>query len=102
MPSPVMLPWSHRALSAHRLGGPVKKLFMLVSNFALLFSLTAVAQEKEQDKEKKPDEKAAAAPRGLSVKLSYKGDGKVDDQHKILVFFFDSPDFTQGTVMPFS
>jgi hypothetical protein len=38
--------------------------------------------------------------RTLKVKLHYTGSGTVDDKHKIFVFMFDSPDFTQGNVMP--
>jgi hypothetical protein len=41
-----------------------------------------------------------AAPRSLKVKLHYTGSGTVDDKHKIQVFMFDSPDFTQGNAMP--
>jgi hypothetical protein len=45
-------------------------------------------------------EKAKA--RTLKVKLNYTGSGTVDDKHRIIVFLFDSPDFTQGSVMPFA
>ena len=38
--------------------------------------------------------------RTLKVKLHYTGSGTVDDKHKIQVFIFDSPDFTQGNAMP--
>jgi len=41
-------------------------------------------------------------PRGLRVKVHYKGTGTVDDKHKILVFLFDSPDFTHRNVMAFA
>jgi hypothetical protein len=72
--------------------------------FALtVFALTAgLPGAKAQDKpaDKAPDK--AAAPRTLKVKLSYTGAGTVDEKHKILVFLFDSPDFIQGSVMPFS
>jgi len=40
--------------------------------------------------------------RGLRVKLHYKGSGKVDEKHKILVFLFDSPEFGHSHVMPFA
>jgi hypothetical protein len=43
-----------------------------------------------------------AATRTLKVKLKYSGSGTVDEKHKILVFAFDSPEFTQGSVMPFA
>jgi hypothetical protein len=36
----------------------------------------------------------------LKVKLNYSGAGPVDEQHRIYVFLFDSPDFTSGQVMP--
>ncbi len=38
--------------------------------------------------------------RTLQVKLNYTGAGKVDQNHKIFVFLFDSPDFMQGNAMP--
>jgi uncharacterized protein (DUF2141 family) len=38
--------------------------------------------------------------RTLEVKLNYTGSGKVDQNHKIFVFLFDSPDFMQGNAMP--
>jgi len=38
--------------------------------------------------------------RTLQLKLNYTGAGKVDQNHKIVVFLFDSPDFMQGNVMP--
>ena len=41
-----------------------------------------------------------AATRTLKVKLNYTGSGIVDDKHKIQVFMFDTPDFTQGNAMP--
>jgi hypothetical protein len=41
-----------------------------------------------------------AATRTLRVKLHYTGSGTVDDKHKIQVFVFDTPDFTQGNAMP--
>jgi hypothetical protein len=41
----------------------------------------------------KPDRK-------LEVKLNYTGAGKVDQNHKIFLFLFDSPDFMQGNAMP--
>ena len=41
-----------------------------------------------------------AAGKTLKVKLHYTGAGTVDDKHKIVVFLFDSPDFTQGNAMP--
>ena len=48
----------------------------------------------------KPADKAAPAPRTLKVKLNYTGAGTVDEKHKIQVFMFDTPDFTQGNAMP--
>jgi hypothetical protein len=38
--------------------------------------------------------------RTLEVKLNYTGAGKVDQNHKIFVFLFDTPDFMQGNAMP--
>jgi len=51
------------------------------------FALVAAAQENKAD-------------RTLKVKLNYTGSVKVDDKHKIFLFVFDSPDFTQGAGMP--
>jgi hypothetical protein len=34
--------------------------------------------------------------------VHYKGSGTVDEKHKILVFFFDSPEFGHSNVMPFA
>jgi len=42
----------------------------------------------------------AAEPSTLEVKLNYTGAGTVDEKHKIVLFLFDSPDFTQGNAMP--
>jgi hypothetical protein len=43
------------------------------------------------------------ADRTLKIKLSYTGSGKVDEQHRIFVFLFDTPDFMQGgDVIPFA
>lgn len=56
------------------------------------------AQDKTPDKA--PDK--AAAPRTLQLKIHYTGSGTVDDKHKILVFLFDTPEFVQGTVIPFA
>jgi len=39
-------------------------------------------------------------PSSLQVKLNYTGAGKVDDNHKIFIFLFDTPDFIQGNGMP--
>jgi len=38
----------------------------------------------------------------LKVKVTYTGSGKVDDDHPIFVFLFDSPAFAQGPAMPFA
>jgi hypothetical protein len=46
----------------------------------------------------KPEEKAA--PRTLKIKLKYTGAGTVDAKHPIIIFLFDSPDFTSGGIMP--
>jgi hypothetical protein len=54
-----------------------------------------LAGAQQQEKPKEPPKS-----RTLKVKLNYTGTGTVDDKHKIFVFLFDSPDFTQGGVMP--
>jgi uncharacterized protein (DUF2141 family) len=47
------------------------------------------------------EKKVNAANNGtLKLKLIYKGEGKVDAEHRIIVFLFDNPDFAQGNVMP--
>jgi hypothetical protein len=45
-------------------------------------------------------QESSKADRSLKVKLNYSGAGKVDAQHKIFLFLFDSPDFMQGGAMP--
>jgi len=68
-----------------------RKHFCLAAGALMLASaLPSVAQEK------------APATGTLKVKLHYTGSGTVDEKHKILVFLFDSPEFTQGSVMPFA
>jgi hypothetical protein len=42
----------------------------------------------------------AAGNGNVKLTLNYKGEGKVDDAHKIIVFLFDNPDFKEGNVMP--
>jgi hypothetical protein len=70
------------------------KYFYVALGLALV-SLTGASQPgKAQEK--------AAAGGTLKVKLNYTGAGKVDDKHKIILFFFDSPDFMQGNAMPFA
>jgi hypothetical protein len=58
--------------------------------------LTVLAQATQQGKA----EDKGKASRTLNVKLDYSGAGRVDAKHKIIVFLFDSPEFTQGTAMP--
>jgi hypothetical protein len=53
---------------------------------ALLLAFSAYASPQNPPEAKKP------APRTLKVKLAYNGAGTVDDNHKIIVFIFDSPD----------
>ena len=65
----------------------------------LLFGLLAVALLAPAAQQEKPAEKKAASGT-LKVKLNYTGTGKVDSQHKIMLFLFDSPEFVKGTVMP--
>lgn len=65
----------------------------------LLFGLLSLALVAPAAQQEKPAEKKVA-PRTLKVKLSYTGSGKVDSQHRIMLFVFDSPDFAQGSVMP--
>ena len=54
----------------------------------LLCAVCALQSGQAQDK--------AAAHGTLKVKIHYKGSGSVDEQHKILVFLFDTPTFLHG------
>ena len=75
---------------------------MNIANY-LVFGLLASALFAPAAQQEKPAEKPAekqAGPRTLKVKLNYTGSGKVDSEHRIMLFLFDSPEFVQGTVMP--
>lgn len=61
-----------------------------------MLAFASVAQTPQQP----PEEKKAPATGTLKVKLNYTGAGTVDEKHKIILFLFDSPDFSQGNVMP--
>jgi hypothetical protein len=50
------------------------------------------AQEKSDKKE----------PSKLKLKVTYTGSGTVDAKHPVIAFLFDTPDFTQGGVIPFA
>jgi hypothetical protein len=62
---------------------------------ALLVCLMAAGQR--GGAQEKPEVKGT-----LKVKIHYKGAGKVDDKHKVMVFLFDSPEFMRGSAMPFT
>ncbi len=65
-----------------------RRLFVAMGLAA--FAFLAVGQEKPAD-------------RSIKVKLNYTGTAaKVDASHKIYVFLFDSPEFMQGSVGPFT
>jgi hypothetical protein len=66
----------------------MKKSLLFLAGLLILAS--GIQSGRAQDK----------ASRTLKVKLHYTGSGTVDDKHKIIVFLFDSPDFTQGNAMP--
>ncbi len=70
-----------------------KLAYMVPALLALGAALCAAQEGKKEEKQ---------APRTLKVKLNYTGSGTVDEKHKIAVFLFDSADFMQGGVMPFS
>lgn len=70
-----------------------KLAYLAPAVLALGVALFAAPQGKTEDKQ---------AARTLKVKLNYTGSGTVDEKHKIVVFLFDSADFTQGGVMPFA
>jgi len=65
---------------------------------ALVFAVLGCAVAQDKAPEKAPEK--APAPRTLKVKLNYTGAGTVDEKHKIFLFLFDTPDFTQGNAMP--
>jgi len=67
----------------------MKKSFYVVAGLLILAS--GFQFGRAQDK---------PATRTLKVTVHYTGSGTVDDKHKIQVFLFDSPDFTQGTAIP--
>ncbi len=77
---------------------PMRKFFCVSLGVLALGFLAQAAQEGKT--EQKPAEPKAPASRTLKLKLNYTGAGKVDAKHNIIVFLFDSPDFTSGTVMP--
>ncbi len=72
----------------------MRKFCCLTAGMLVLALMPLAAQQP------KPEEKAA--PRTLKIKLNYTGAGTVDSKHPIIVFLFDSPDFVQGSVMPFA
>ncbi len=67
----------------------MKKSFYFAAGLLILAS--AFQFGRAQDK---------AATRTMKLTVHYAGSGPVDDKHKIVVFMFDSPDFTQGNAMP--
>src|SRR4051794_39766254 len=69
------------------------RIAMRKAQTLLLLALAGLVCLGAQEKEKRE-------PGTVAVKLNYTGAGTVDDKHKIFVFLFDSPDFTQGGVMP--
>jgi hypothetical protein len=71
----------------------MRKCLYFVVAFIVVTLFTRASQEA------KAEEKAAGT-RTLKVKLHYTGAGRVDDQHKIFVVLFDSPEFTKGEGAP--
>ncbi len=63
---------------------------------AAVLGLTSMAATAQQSK---PAEKPAES-RTLKIKINYTGAGTVDEKHKIFVFVFDNPNFSQGGSMP--
>jgi len=75
----------------------MKKRWFLVVGLGLLFIPLVMSQPlQDQAPPEKPQGKV------LKVTISYEGKGKVDNDHGIHLFLFDSPDFVQnpGAVMP--
>ena len=70
----------------------MRKFCCLTAGMLVLALLPLAAQQP------KPEEKPA--PRTLKIKLNYTGAGTVDAKHQIIIFLFDSPDFTSGGIMP--
>jgi hypothetical protein len=69
-----------------------ERIFRLMRLHCLL-AVSLVALAILANAQSKPD-------RTLEVKLNYTGAGKVDQNHKIFIFLFDTPDFMQGNAMP--
>lgn len=70
----------------------MRKFCCLTAGMLVLALMPLAAQQP------KPEEKPA--PRTLKIKLNYTGAGTVDAKHPIIIFLFDSPDFTTGGIMP--
>ncbi|HXN49190.1 MAG TPA: hypothetical protein VN893_21230, partial [Bryobacteraceae bacterium] len=66
----------------------MRKFCCLTAGMLVLALMPLAAQQP------KPEEKPA--PRTLKIKLNYTGAGTVDAKHQIIIFLFDSADFTSG------
>ena len=70
----------------------MRKFCCLTAGMLVLALMPLAAQQ--------PQPAETPAPRTLKIKLNYTGAGTVDAKHQIIIFLFDSPDFTSGGVMP--
>jgi hypothetical protein len=68
---------------------------VLIVATVVLVPVTAQSDQRPQLEQAQPE------PGKLSVKVTYDGaEGPVNEAHQILVFVFDTPEFTQGGVIP--
>jgi hypothetical protein len=75
----------------------MQKRWHLIIGMCLIFAPMILSQPlQDQAPADKPQAKV------LKVTVTYEGKGKVDNDHGIFLFLFDSPDFVQspGSVMP--
>lgn len=73
-----------------------KRWYLIVGMFLLFVPMILSQPLQDQAPADKPQGKV------LKVTVTYEGKGKVDNDHGIFLFLFDSPDFVQnpGSVMP--
>ena len=73
-----------------------KRCYWVISSIVLFVPLSVLLAAQETAPAAKPQTKS------LKVTVSYKGKGKVDQNHGVYLFLFDNPDFVQnpGSSMP--
>jgi len=68
-----------------------KHSYLVFGFFLLIFSVVLSGQTNSGDTKTGP---------AIQVQLNYSGSGQVDENHKIVVALWDSPDFIEGKGMP--